>query len=79
MAGGGGQACIRQKPHRSRPKRVKLVPRQRRCAGTSLPDIFVFEVSEIGDDLGRCHAIGDKVDDMGDRDPKAANGGTTCQ
>ena len=60
-----GQARIGQEPHRSRAKRVKLIPRQRRGVRESLPNVFLVEVWEIGDDLRRCHAVGDEVDDIG--------------
>jgi hypothetical protein len=60
-----GQACIGQEPHRSRAKRVKLILRQRRGVHESLPNVFLVEVWEIGDDLRRRHAVGDEVDDMG--------------
>ena len=58
---GSGQARIGQEPHRSRAKRVELVLCQ--CGGVreSLPNVLLVDVWEIGNDLGRCHAVGDQV------------------
>ena len=58
---GSGQARIGKEPHRSRAKRVELVLCQ--CGGVreSLPNVLLVDVWEIGNDLGRCHAVGDQV------------------
>jgi hypothetical protein len=33
-----------------------------------------FDVGQVGDDLHRCHAVGDEVDDVGDRDAQPTDG-----
>jgi hypothetical protein len=44
---------------------VELVLGESSGVSEGLADILLFEVGQVGDDLRRCHAVGDEVDDVG--------------
>jgi hypothetical protein len=52
---------------------VELVLGQRSCIGECLSDVFLFEIRQVGDDLRWRHAVGHKVDDVGDGDAEATD------
>ena len=70
---------ISEETHRSGAKRVKLVLGKSRGVRQCLPNVFFFEVRQVGDDLRGRHAVGDEVDDVGDGDAKAADCGSAGQ
>jgi len=52
---------------------VKFVLSERSRVGKRLPDIVLFEVWQFLDDLRWCHAVRDEVDNVRNRDAKAAD------
>ena len=58
---------------------MKLILSQHRGISKGLPNVFLFQIREIGDDLRRRHAVGHEVDDMGHGDADAVYGGPAGQ
>jgi hypothetical protein len=73
------QPRVCEEAHRLRAKRVELVLGESCGVGEGLADIVFFEVRQVGDDLRRCHAIGNEVDDVRDRDAQPTDGRSGSQ
>ena len=70
---------ISEETHRSAAKRMKLVLGKSRGVSQCLANVFLFEIRQLGDDLGGRHAVGDEVDHVGHRYAKAADCGSARQ
>jgi len=55
------------------PEPLNLVSRECGCVAERLANVFAFEISKLADDLRCGHAIGDELDNVGNRDAKAAD------
>jgi hypothetical protein len=53
---------------------LNLVARKSRCVPERLANVFLFQIRQLLDDLCGCHTVGDQVDDVRDRNAKAADG-----
>ena len=73
------QPRVCEEAHRLRAKRVEFVLGESCGVGEGLADILFVEVRRVGDDLRRCHAAGDEVDDVRDRDAQPTNGRSASQ
>ena len=58
---------------------MKFILREGSSVGKRLTDVFFFEVRQFLDNLRRRHAVGNEVDDVGHRDAKTAEGGSSGQ
>ena len=58
---------------------MEFVLRQGSGVGERLANVFLFQVRKVLDDLRRRQAVGNEVDHVGDRDAKAADGGSPGQ
>ena len=56
-----------------RAKGVHFVVSKRRSIGERLAHILLVQVRKVFDHLRGCHPVGDQVDNVGDRDAKAAD------
>jgi len=70
---------IRQKPHVSGAEIVQFVLSEGRGVCECLANIFFLEIRQFLDNLHRCHAIRDEVDDVRHGNPKAADRGSPGQ
>ena len=58
-----------------RAKGVHFVASKRRSIGERLAHVLLVQVRKVFDHLRGCHPVGDQVDNVGDRDAKAADRG----
>ena len=56
-----------------RAKRVHFVVSKRRSIGERLAHIFLIQIRKVFNHLRGCHPVGDQIDNVGDRDAKAAD------
>ena len=56
-----------------RAKGVDFVVSKRRSIGERLAHILLVQIRKVFNHLRGCHPVGDQVDNMGDRDAKAAD------
>jgi hypothetical protein len=58
---------------------VHFVVSERGRVGKCLPNVLFFQIRQLVDNLRRRHAIRDQIQDMCDRDAKAADGRSPSQ
>jgi hypothetical protein len=58
---------------------VHFVVSERRRIGERLANVLLFQVWQLLDNLCRRHPVGDQVDNVRDRDAKAANSGSASE
>ena len=58
-----------------RAKGVHFVVSERRSIGERLAHILLVQIRKVFNHLRGCHPVGDQVDNVGDRDTKAADRG----